>query len=884
MLVSKDVVADHRPDEPGESRRQFEDEVFPAELAYIEDRRRATGDDRRPLDDARGVCVDHELVGLALSGGGIRSASFGLGFLQSLGRRFRRIDYLSTVSGGGFIGSSITALMTNAFYRTGRADFPFPVERREAEPPALNHLRNNSDYLKPSGPGDLLRLVAVLLRGILLNSLALFPFLLLTCLLVLLVYGQQLSDRGRFDDQIRRIDALLEHHLGDRLDREREIEPLLAVLEEQALLRVDQGKTRGNVVHQLRSGLSFDSGTSSGGPLDRADLITGTGSAEAPYRLTPTASREDLARALLAGDVLQRYEVIEEVDLLARLLEEDGYRHCFEADGGSAEAVRAEPCVFDENYFGGGVSEPTYTYWHWEALIDAITRHDLIRPATDPVGLRGFVDLFWSAQLKGILQALYNAEYLDETVVRRLVDDALNRPAFYAYGWYQARVGQPFSATWTHAARISGKTLGGAIEDELLRLAEPFAEACLDGDEDDRPPCLRPATTPDDVLHLLAFEQLVDEDRPEARWSAIRVWGRSLAPERAADLLEVLYFGEYLDAAWALDALRASQSEAEWVLLAHAIDDRLEALVDDGRGDSEQLADRLTLAREVVCQDLAEILHANDRVDSLDCPELPDDVDELASWLELLWHRLDPTWITHQLYVYQLRLAPRGDRYRLCGQLVRRNFGRSVGPCLSRSERSGLGGSGEGAAGSLALGSGSPTPPADRFRRPGGARLGRAGASALAPGARDLPPPPARPQRRHRPLLGAAPVGSLPRLADALRPELRHPSRRGLRDDALRAAAVRGPPFSLFEPDRPIIARARRRRRIARHHRAERSGAALPPALRAWRHPRLVGGRGADSPARRLCRRHGAGGLRATAPGRRRVGCHSRALVRRSDR
>jgi len=41
--------------------------------------------------------------GLAISGGGIRSASFGLGVLQGLVVRgvVRRVDYLSTVSGGG---------------------------------------------------------------------------------------------------------------------------------------------------------------------------------------------------------------------------------------------------------------------------------------------------------------------------------------------------------------------------------------------------------------------------------------------------------------------------------------------------------------------------------------------------------------------------------------------------------------------------------------------------------------------------------------------------------------------------------------------------------------------------------------------------------------
>ncbi|HAN48811.1 MAG TPA: hypothetical protein DCQ20_08060, partial [Nitrospira sp.] len=50
-------------------------------------------------------------AGLCFSGGGIRSATFGLGVLQSLARLqlLNKFDYLSTVSGGGYIGSGLTA-------------------------------------------------------------------------------------------------------------------------------------------------------------------------------------------------------------------------------------------------------------------------------------------------------------------------------------------------------------------------------------------------------------------------------------------------------------------------------------------------------------------------------------------------------------------------------------------------------------------------------------------------------------------------------------------------------------------------------------------------------------------------------------------------------
>src|ERR1700761_6660491 len=54
------------------------------------------------------------VIGLALSGGGIRSAAFCLGAMQALDVRglIAKIDYLSTVSGGGYIGTSMTAAMS----------------------------------------------------------------------------------------------------------------------------------------------------------------------------------------------------------------------------------------------------------------------------------------------------------------------------------------------------------------------------------------------------------------------------------------------------------------------------------------------------------------------------------------------------------------------------------------------------------------------------------------------------------------------------------------------------------------------------------------------------------------------------------------------------
>jgi hypothetical protein len=87
--------------------------VFAAELKEIGDRRQAT--DRQPVTRS-GPTTELGLTGIALSGGGVRSATFCLGVVQSIIARcgLQRLDYLSTVSGGGYLGS----LISNWFSQT----------------------------------------------------------------------------------------------------------------------------------------------------------------------------------------------------------------------------------------------------------------------------------------------------------------------------------------------------------------------------------------------------------------------------------------------------------------------------------------------------------------------------------------------------------------------------------------------------------------------------------------------------------------------------------------------------------------------------------------------------------------------------------------------
>lgn len=90
------------------------EEVRRQELEEILLRRReaASGSASAPENPTREQVAD-ELVGLALSGGGNRSASFNLGLIQALQENdlLRQADYLSTVSGGGYVGSSLSALI-----------------------------------------------------------------------------------------------------------------------------------------------------------------------------------------------------------------------------------------------------------------------------------------------------------------------------------------------------------------------------------------------------------------------------------------------------------------------------------------------------------------------------------------------------------------------------------------------------------------------------------------------------------------------------------------------------------------------------------------------------------------------------------------------------
>jgi hypothetical protein len=141
----------------------------------IRRRRREAGDDRDLPEDAaeRGPSASLNLIGLSFSGGGIRAASLSLGVAQCLIEKglWKYIDYLSTVSGGGYTGSCLSALMA------GRHDGEKLLVHREGMggPAALNHLRNNSNFLLPGGLFNRLRMPSLFMIAILQTLLLLLP-------------------------------------------------------------------------------------------------------------------------------------------------------------------------------------------------------------------------------------------------------------------------------------------------------------------------------------------------------------------------------------------------------------------------------------------------------------------------------------------------------------------------------------------------------------------------------------------------------------------------------------------------------------------------------------------------------------------------------------
>lgn len=139
-----------------------------------------------------------DLLGVGISGGGVRSATFALGIFQALAGEkgnaentlLEEIDYISTVSGGGYFGgfygslfhadrsldakgtptpSGVEETSVQEGVESGDSTKESPLRKIErmlaSDSEQIRYLRENSAYLAPAGPSDLFLGMAVLARN-----------------------------------------------------------------------------------------------------------------------------------------------------------------------------------------------------------------------------------------------------------------------------------------------------------------------------------------------------------------------------------------------------------------------------------------------------------------------------------------------------------------------------------------------------------------------------------------------------------------------------------------------------------------------------------------------------------------------------------------------
>jgi hypothetical protein len=139
-----------------------------------------------PTDEAgyNAKALANGQAALCLSGGGIRSAAFALGVLQALSRKelLTRFHYLSTVSGGGYIGSWLQRWIHDE--KGGAGEVMRRLAKR-TEPEEVKNLRENSNFITPRvglGSNDTWTAIAISSRNIVINWLLFAPLLMLVAL------------------------------------------------------------------------------------------------------------------------------------------------------------------------------------------------------------------------------------------------------------------------------------------------------------------------------------------------------------------------------------------------------------------------------------------------------------------------------------------------------------------------------------------------------------------------------------------------------------------------------------------------------------------------------------------------------------------------------
>ena len=216
------------------------DQVLTAELEEIEQSRRQRGQPPLATDTSNPVSRAREsgLMGLSLSGGGIRSATFCLGVIQALAAAdlLGRFDYLSTVSGGGFIGGWLTAWIKRSKDGVLQVQRVLKQAVSGSKAPPIEFLRDYSNYLAPRTglfSTDTWTIGTVWLRNTVLNQAVIMLFFA-GCMLAPRLFGLLLPWVARFP-----LPAWIPY---------REYAPALPGIAAAVLLLVAAGRVAGNLL------------------------------------------------------------------------------------------------------------------------------------------------------------------------------------------------------------------------------------------------------------------------------------------------------------------------------------------------------------------------------------------------------------------------------------------------------------------------------------------------------------------------------------------------------------------------------------------------------------------------------------------------------------
>lgn len=143
----------------GRAETSSASEVFEQELVELSHRR---SEALRPEEDQDRQETRKNLVGLALSGGSLRAGAMSLGLMQAFYVRglLRLIDYMSTVSGGGYAGAYLSSASLRMEHQSrsgeqdgensGRAEndrFPIAPSATGQQPPRMLRFINSARHL-----------------------------------------------------------------------------------------------------------------------------------------------------------------------------------------------------------------------------------------------------------------------------------------------------------------------------------------------------------------------------------------------------------------------------------------------------------------------------------------------------------------------------------------------------------------------------------------------------------------------------------------------------------------------------------------------------------------------------------------------------------------